>query len=208
MNPLSISNNANNSSHNHTNLTDCEFYSNVTNPQMFTNNSHSASEAGFYNNHNNNISNVDSFPNPHSFNQNHNFYNSHQENEDFSNEAALAAANAAFNSPFLNNAANMNNQTLLNSNGAINNEPSFLRHTIRPKPIAIPLNATTNISNQMGNISSETQTGMFSVNSAQRKSFKNLPIATATLISSNNNNTNNSQSNNAFFNDLNAKQVS
>jgi hypothetical protein len=211
MNPLSINQNTNNSSHNHTNLTDCEFYSNVSNPPVFTNNSHTLSEAGFYGNatstNNNNL--IDSFPNPHSFNQNHNFYNQNHDNDDFSNEAAVAAANAAFNSPFLNN--NTSNQALLNSNNSTN-EPSFLRHTIRPKPIAIPLNASSIINSNENEYQSSS--GMFSVNSSQRKSFKNLPIATATLISSNNNNNNNnsnfsnSQSNaNSFFNDLNLKQV-
>lgn len=211
MNPLSINNNTNNSSQNHTSLTDCEFYSNVSNPPAFTNNSHTLSEAGFYsnninnNNNNNNHNLIDSFPNPNSFNQNNNFYSHNIDNDDFSNEAALAAANAAFNSPFLNN--NTSNQALLNNNSSLNNEPSFLRQTIRPKPIAIPLNATSNVNS---NGSEYHTSGMFTVNSSHRKSFKNLPIATATLISSSNNNGafNNSQQNTSnFFNDLNLKQV-
>jgi hypothetical protein len=194
-----------NSSQNHTNLTDCEFYSNVpqAQPSQFTNNSHSISESGYHNS-----TNIDSFQ----FNQ------PNQQYDEFSNEAALAAASAAFNSPFLNNNNNNNNnnnsnQIMLNQNNNNNNEPSFLRNTIRPKPIAIPFINTTasgptmsNQMNEMNHNQHQSSTGMFPMsNASHRKSFKNLPIATATLISSNNNNNTNNNSSN-YFNDIGLKQ--
>jgi hypothetical protein len=167
MNPISISNSANTTSNN-----DVEFYSNMTaTQQMFSNNSE------HYNN-NNNIINE-------SANSNNNYNRTSSFNEDnfsqtgdlinnvdmINTSAAIAAANAAFNAPIFSN--NLNSNTMNNSN-----EPSFLRHTIRPKPIAIPL-GNTNVTNMTSNSAmnqAQHDSQMFNLASTNttRKSFKNL----------------------------------
>jgi hypothetical protein len=184
MNPLSINYNSSaanpGSNNNHSNLTDVEFYSNMTSQQLFTNNSHVNSDSGF--NHNDNYNSF----NQH--NQNYNYYNHQQQqqqqqnhfgnrfgdennmNDEMSNEAALAAANAAFNSPFMS--CNANGGLMPGAGLSSSNEPSFLRHTIRPKPIAIPLNATS-MSNQSNSLMGDNQS-VFSMSNSARKSFKNL----------------------------------
>jgi hypothetical protein len=149
---------------------------------LFTNNSHSNSEAA-----------SSSF-----ICRNNNNHNSDFTTNDISHtSAALMAANVAFNAPF-----NVNNNKFNSNSPSINNDQgsSFIRQSNKgPKAIAIPLNTTetttaTGSSNSSSNDNSNSnysqvnhhshqQNNIFGP-SSQRKSFKNLPMATATLISS------------------------
>lgn len=200
MNPLTINNTTHNS--------DMEFYTNMTTQQLFTNNSNANSDASCYNNndsqnyqygHQNHVNSFNNY-NQQNSNYGHNIRTG-SINEDHMSQtgdiasdlthSAIQQANAAFNSPFVNN-GNFIPTTGFNSNNNASNEPSFLRHTIRPKPIAIPINSTSSNSNQLNPIismNSMEQQSMFSVNNSTRKSFKNLPMATATLISNQTNST-------------------
>ena len=167
---MTLMSNSNSNSHTNHNTSEMDFYSNGANPEA------NAVE---------------------SFYAHHQHQHQHQNGEDrFSQltgggdsdltntSAAIAAANAAFNAPFSQNSGNMCN---LNEQ----QQQTFMRHTIRPKPIAIPLNTTssTTLSTSPSPLTSaqnEGQQSFFIAAGPHRKSFKNLPIATATLISSSN----------------------
>jgi len=193
------SHNGQNSSTNHTHLSnantshnDVEFYSNMTSQQA----SGYAVDSG-----------VNEFQYQNNFKQSYmpnnmrtssiNDDNCSQNHDDLAKDLtsaseALAAANAAFNAP-ITNYNNLNDQ---NMNSINTNENIFMRNTTRPKPIAVPISAVPGISPSSMN----PQFGMDSNNmhSNIRKSFKNLPMATATLIQSNqsmNNNINNNNNN-------------
>jgi hypothetical protein len=167
MNPLCV--NSNNSS----NLNEMEFYSNMTNQhqpqQLFTNSSHQTD------------TNMCAFnSNESCMNGNQNYFND-QLNQSCDNDntsAAIAAANAAFNAPI-----NGIPQATLNQANT-NTDMMFVRHTIKPKPIAIPIGNQTSQTDSFNNTLSSVQSSVFG-NSNQRKSFRNLPMATATLIASN-----------------------
>ena len=150
-----------------------EFYSNMTNQQPIMSNN---SEAGnyfadsafqfnnsyskqMYSGGNNQSSNLRTS----SINDD-NLSQKDELNKDLTSASeALAAANAAFNAPILNS----------NLNSASGNEPSFIRHTIRPKPIAIPMHTNTSTSPIPLNGNNGEQQNMFG-NFNTRKSFKNL----------------------------------
>jgi len=178
MNPLCV--NSNNSP----NINEMEFYSNMANQhnqphQLFTSSSHQTD------------TNMCAFnSNESCMNGNQNYFND-QLNQSCDNDntsAAIAAANAAFNAPI-----NGIPQATLNQANT-NTDMMFVRHTIKPKPIAIPLgNQTDSINNTMSSV----QSSVFG-NSSQRKSFRNLPMATATLISSNGMQMNSNQLNSNF----------
>jgi len=114
--------------------------------------------------------------------------NSSQNHDDLTKDLnsaseALAAANAAFNAPIANyNSLNDQNMASVHAN-----ENMFMRNTARPKPIAMP----------MPGISPNSMNPQFGMDSSNmhsniRKSFKNLPMATATLIQANQSINNNS----------------
>jgi hypothetical protein len=94
--------------------------------------------------------------------------------------AALAAANAAFNAPISNAlgvgmipqvsiSSSTNNNNLSN----LNNDSLFLRHTIRPKPIAIPINSPNTLGLN-SNANNDSTSGLLVSSASHRKSFKNL----------------------------------
>lgn len=210
MNPLSINNNAANSingpqSNNNTHLSnantshnDVEFYSNMTNHQT----NPDSSDACFQ--YNSIYNNKQQFPNnvrTSSINDD-NFSQQDDLNKDLTSASeALAAANAAFNAPIVNH--NMHNMNNMHANDNI-----FMRNTSRPKPIAMPISTTS--PNSMNHVNPSEQQNVFgSVNT--RKSFKNLPMATATLIQSNQSAGTNVQNNanhplSFNFNDVTSKQ--
>jgi len=167
MNPLSINNNSSNNNP--------EFYSNVS-QQLLTSNSRT---------------NSDTADSCYQFNQSYNNYQQQQQqnyghhnlrtsslneencilsqsddlNKDFTTSAAIAAANAAFNAPINVGSTNINAT-----------ESLFLRHPIRPKPVAIPLNTTPTLSetNSTSPLINSNENHMFTSNANTRKSFKNL----------------------------------
>lgn len=143
MNPLSLSN---------THTSDMEFYSNAQ-AGLFTGNSHANSESSCFNSEQHyQIQNSN-------FMQMNNFRHGEQYTDEQTN-SAIQAANAAFNSPF-------NPGFIPTVNLNQNNEPMFLRQTVKPKPIALPINSSS-VQNPLD------QASVFSANNPTRKSYKNL----------------------------------
>lgn len=214
MNPLSVNNNTNTngpqSSNNNTHLSnantsqnDVEFYSNMTSQQVIgTGESANFDNCYQYNHPYGNVKqNYSTNMRTSSINDDSSSQNQEDLNKDLTSASeALAAANAAFNAPIVN--YSMNQQGV---NNMPQNENLFMRSTARPKPIAMPISTVPGVS-------PGGETNGIHANASIRKSFKNLPMATATLIQSNqsgsNMNSNNSPNHplSFNFNDFSSKQ--
>lgn len=133
-----------------------------------TNNSQAITEMEFYSNVNHHTC----------YNQEFSYSSEPHNGEDVMNSAQTAAA-LAFSAPYANLNGNSNN----NSNNFSSNEPIFLRHTIRPKPIAIQMQQSSNqiqmsavnsMDQQQQSQQQQQQSNIFNSSHSSRKSLKNL----------------------------------